>query len=105
MVWSDKTGLLTWSHGHLVLIHEWSSLYVGSHFRAGALVLYVGGCLRTDAGGCGRGHERGRVAVVKGCGGGSGHGLWLSCHCCGRVVDAVDMVVVVVRGCVIILVC
>ena len=89
MVWSDKAGLLTWSRGRLVLICEQLVL------RAGALILYVGGCLCTGAGGCGHGH--GCVTVV-GCGGGSGHGLWSSCHRCGRVVDAMDVVVVVVRG-------
>ena len=121
-MWSDKAGLLTWSHGCLVLIREWLSLYVGSHLcmwavifvhwrsslcmgsrvHVGALVLYVHGCLRMGAGGCGCGHECGCVAVVKGCGGGSGHGLWLSRHRCGCVVDTVD--VVVVRGHVIVLV-
>ena len=75
---------------------------MGSRVRAGVLILYVHGCLGTGAGGCGRGCGCGCVAVVEGCGGGSGHGLWSSCHHCGRVVDAVD--VVVVRGCVLVLV-
>ena len=96
MVWSDKAGLLTWSRGRLILVHERSSSSVGGHFHAGALNLYVGGCLHTWAGGCGRGHGHGHVVVVEGCGGGSGHGLWSSCHHCGCIVDAVDVVVVVV---------
>ena len=79
MVWSDKAGLLTWSRGHLVPIREQLVLH------AGALVLYMGGCFHMGVGGCGRGH--GRVKVVEGCGGGSGHGLWSLRHCCGRVVD------------------
>ena len=85
MVWSDKAGLLTWSCGRLVLICEQSSSYLGTRFHAGALVLYVGGCLHTGAGGCGCG--RVHVAVVEGCGGGSGHGMWSSHHRCGRIVD------------------
>ena len=124
MVWFDKAGLLTWSRGRLILVHErlssymgdclhmwavvfirwWSSLYVGSCVHAGALVLYVCGCLHTGAGGCGGGHGHGRVAVVEGYGGGSGRGLWSSCHHCGCIVDAVDVVVVVVRGRVIVLI-
>ena len=120
MVWSDKAGLLTLSCGHLFLIpdrmwaiifihavvfvHWWSSSYVGSCFCAGAVVLYVSSCLCMGVGGCGCGRGCGCVVVVKGCVGGSGHGLWLLCHCCGRVVDAVDVVVVVVRGCVLVLV-
>ena len=77
-----------------------SSSYVGSRFHAGALVLYVGSCLHTGTGGCG--HGCGCIVVVEGCGGGSGHGLWSLHHRCGRIVD---MVVDVVRGCVVVLVC
>ena len=91
MVWSDKAGLLTWSCSCLVLIREWSSSYVGGHFCAGTLVLYMGGCLCMGAGGCGRGHGRGCVAVVEGCGGGGSHGLWSLHHQCGCVVDALWM--------------
>ena len=38
MVWSDKTGLLTWSRGRLILVRERSSLYVGDRLRTWAVV-------------------------------------------------------------------
>ena len=93
--------LHTWA---VVFVHWQSSLCVGSHVCVGALVLYMRGCLCMGAGGCGCGRGRGCVVVVEGCGGGSGHGLWSLPHHCGRIVHAVDVVVVVVRGCVAILV-
>ena len=89
----------------VVFIRWRSSSYVGSCFRAGALILYMGSCLHMGAGGCGHGHGHGCVAVVKGCGGSSGHGLWSSRHHCECIVDAVDVDVVVVRGHVIIVIC